>query len=98
MKKNLNKLKKETHYTRKVSERILKESIRGQNAIQTIGDISKGMEMFGFTKGQFSMIEVLEHIIDQTGPADVSIITWSAADELEKRMQESEFVAFCDNL
>lgn len=80
LKKNLNNLKKETYYSREVLGRDLKSSVRGETAIQAIGDIKHGMEFFGFTKGQFSMIDVIIHILNQTGPADVSIITWSAAD------------------
>jgi hypothetical protein len=80
IKANLNSLKADTCYTRQTKNRKLSESTRGQYAIDAIGEIYHGIELFGFTKGQFSMIEVLEHILLQTGPADVSIITWSAAD------------------
>jgi hypothetical protein len=35
--------------------------------------------MFGFTKGQFSMVDLMEAILDRTGEADVVVSTWTAA-------------------
>jgi len=43
------------------------------------GTIKKGMRRFGFTAGQFSMSDLIEHILLQTGPADLYISTWAAS-------------------
>lgn len=57
----------------------------GESAKKSIGKIYKGMEIFGLTKGQFSIINVIETVIEQTGPSDVVISTWTAAgDEIKK--------------
>lgn len=39
----------------------------------------KDIELFGFTGGQFSLMELLVALLERTGPADVSISTWTAA-------------------
>jgi hypothetical protein len=57
------------------------------NAHQALGKIYRGMELYGLTKGQFSMINLIIAILDQTGPADVSLATWTAA---QREIDESE--------
>lgn len=49
-------------------------------ASETIGDIKKGMGLFAITRGQFSMIDVVRHCVEQIGPCDVSVWTWCIAD------------------
>jgi len=44
-----------------------------------VGTISPGCEIFGLTKGQYSLIDLIEHVLQATGPADVVISTWTAA-------------------
>lgn len=58
--------------------RELRECFCGA-AWQAIGDITPGCEIFGFTKGQFSLIDVITALLAQTGPAHVDISTWTAA-------------------
>jgi len=75
------KLLKDTKavHKRKKINRDLRSGLRGENAAQVIGDLYPGCEIFGFTKGQFCIINVLEHVLNQVGPAEVVICTWSAA-------------------
>lgn len=47
-------------------------------AAEMIGDIAPGEDICGVTMGQFSLIDLLEHLLNQTGPADVAISTWTA--------------------
>ena len=49
-------------------------------AREAIGKIEKDMDVYILTFGQFSLIDALVAILDSTGPADVSIATWTAAD------------------
>lgn len=49
-------------------------------AARAIGTITPGCEIFGFTKGQFSIVDVIEHCVAATGPADCVISTWTASD------------------
>ena len=44
-----------------------------------IGALEPGMELYVLTFGQFSLIDAICHVVEQTGPADVDISTWTAA-------------------
>lgn len=48
------------------------------NAATCIGNLSKGCRVIGLTKGQFSLIDIIRAVLDQTGPADVVLSTWSS--------------------
>lgn len=48
-------------------------------AADAIGRLSPGCEVFALTNGQFSLVDVLAHAIDTTGPADLDIATWNAS-------------------
>ena len=52
---------------------------RQASARESIGDLAKGSDTFILTYGQFSLIDALIAVLRQTGPADVSISTWTAA-------------------
>jgi hypothetical protein len=54
------------------------ESFR--NAREAIGDLSPGMHTFALTRGQWSMIDGILATLDQTGPAHVSVWTWTVAE------------------
>jgi len=79
MKKNLENLKSPTVIKRSRVRREYTTALRQESAKKAIGDLKPGCEIFGFTKGQWSIIDVIEHCINQTGPAHVFISTWSAA-------------------
>jgi hypothetical protein len=52
---------------------------RLEGAAQTIGALNAGDEISGLTCGQFSMIDILEHMLNEAGgPADVFVSTWTA--------------------
>jgi hypothetical protein len=78
-KSSLKNLKQKTIFKRKPAKRKLTRQFNAETASRAIGRIEKGSEIFGFTKGQFSKIDVIEHCLEQTGPADVFICTWSAS-------------------
>ncbi len=44
-----------------------------------LGPIGKGCEIYCLTMGKFSLIDVIEHVLASTGPADVVVSTWTAA-------------------
>ena len=55
------------------------------SARDAIGELRKGHEAFVLTYGQFSLIDALCAVLEQTGPADVVMSTWTAANaHLEK--------------
>jgi len=51
---------------------------RKQNAIEAVSGLDHETEIFGFTKGQFSLMDLMKAILERTGPADVSLSTWTA--------------------
>lgn len=44
-----------------------------------IGNITKGCEIFGLTKGNISLIEIIEYVLGITGPSNIVIWTWTAS-------------------
>jgi hypothetical protein len=54
------------------------ESFR--TATDCIGKIEKGMSLFAITRGQFSMIDAILACLDQAGPAELSLWTWTVAE------------------
>lgn len=64
-----------------ISREAKKREIRAAktgNARQAIGPIAPGMELYVLTYGQFSLIDTLITLVEQTGPADVTLSTWTA--------------------
>jgi len=49
------------------------------SAADAIGMLEKNMDIFVLTYGQFSLMDGLLAILDQTGPAHINISTWTAA-------------------
>lgn len=59
------------------------ESFR--TAAECIGPVGAGMSLFAITRGQFSMLDAILHVLDCVGPAAVSLWTWTVADyEIER--------------
>ena len=48
------------------------------NARDTIEGFGPGIDIVGLTYGQFSLLDLIEAALEVTGPADVTISTWSA--------------------
>jgi hypothetical protein len=64
---------------RKSVKREYHHAMRGESAQRAIGSIEKGSEIFGITKGDFSMIDILRHVVREIGPCHIDIGTWTAA-------------------
>lgn len=74
---------------------------RTGNAARVIGDLVPGVRITGLTAGQFSAIDALEHMVEQLGPADVRVSTWTTgiydvertrAIKLEGRIRDVRFL------
>lgn len=63
------------------------------DARSTLRGFGKKTEMDILTFGQFSIIDVIEAVLDRTGVADVALATWTAAgfdlSQIEKQIAES---------
>ena len=64
---------------RRKINREIRHLIAGELCHTAVGGITQGMEVFGLTNGQFSIINLIENALNQTGPADVDVSTWTAA-------------------
>ena len=77
-------------------EKEIRACKRG-TAKQAIGIIEKNTDTFILTYGQFSLIDALMVMLDQTGPAHVAISTWTAAhahlDKSQELMENSEILS-----
>lgn len=49
------------------------------NAADALGELVPGCEVYVLTFGQFSLIDALHYLVEQTGPADVDVSVWTAA-------------------
>lgn len=64
--------------TREKRKRIVKRTINCHRASTAVGPLRPGCEIFGLTKGQFSLVELIEHCLLEVGPSEVMISTWTA--------------------
>lgn len=56
-----------------------------QTAADCIGAVTPGMSLFAITRGQFSMLDAVLHVLDCVGPAHLSVWTWTIAEyEVER--------------
>ena len=70
----------QTQHRKPVSEqRRLMLLWRKQSAVDALTDLDHEHEIFGFTKGQFSLLDLMKAVLTKTGPADVSLSTWTAS-------------------
>ena len=68
--KSVHKRKRRVRQYRKVSTKSVRAAL---------GELEPGVEVFGLTMGQFSLVDMLSYILEETGPAEVDIATWTAA-------------------
>ena len=65
------------------------ELLRCESAAEAIAGLERdGRELFGLTRGQFSLTDLLQAVLNKTGPAALSISTWTAANSDVASMQE----------
>jgi len=64
---------------RKTKPRTFKK-VSSDTVHEIVGELEQGSEIFGLTKGQISLIDILSYVLDTTGPAHISISTWTAAE------------------
>ena len=63
------------HGTPRAQQKAIK---RREEAVDAIGELTPGLERYVLTGGQFSLIDVLTAILQQTGPAHFWLSTWNA--------------------
>lgn len=74
---------------RPIGKRQLAKLDRRESAAEAMASLERdGMELFGVTRGQFSLMDMIEAILDKTGPAALGISTWTAANADVVKMGE----------
>ena len=68
-----------TQISRVLVARDVRRTFNAETASAAVGPLALGCEIYGLSKGQFSLCDLLLHVLDHTGPADVVISTWTAA-------------------
>ena len=68
-----------TIYSKSLNKKEIRDLRRKQTAKEAIEGFRKGLEIFGFTKGQFSLCDLLTAVLDITGKSELVISTWTAA-------------------
>jgi hypothetical protein len=62
------------------SRRLIEDQRRVASAAEAIAQLERdGTELVGLSRGQFSLADLQVAVIDRTGPAALSISTWTAA-------------------
>ncbi len=62
---------------RKGSSKTKIVSAPWQSAEASIGTLEQGCRIFGLNKGQYSLVDILIHVLRQTGPAHVTCCVWT---------------------
>ena len=68
-----------TFRARKARQRTLLR-IADDAAANALGRITPGCEIFAITNGHLSLVDILAHVLETTGPARLDVATWTAAD------------------
>jgi hypothetical protein len=70
---------------------------RKESAVDAIAPLTQRVEVYGYTKGQFSMLDLLKAVLTKTGPAHMDFSTWTAnrkeALELAAMKQRGELLS-----
>lgn len=59
--------------------RTVRHDYLAATAAAAVGPIEHGMEVYGLSVGEFSLTDLLLHVLEAAGPADVVVSTWTAA-------------------
>lgn len=71
------------------SRRQLLKLFRKETAAEFVGEVSPGFHRWGFSKGQFSLIDLIENVLHKLPePAAVSLSTWTVAKADLSRLNE----------
>lgn len=66
-------------HKRRAQNRLVRNALKVSTAAEALGPIERGCEIYALSTGQFSLIDVVQHVLQATGPARVVVSTWTAA-------------------
>ena len=78
---HMDRVQAPTIFRRKKStaKRDIRDLRRAKSAAEALTGFDAETTIYGFTKGQFSIIDILTHLLTITGPAELVVSTWTAA-------------------
>ncbi len=77
---------------KRTATRQLRDQRRIENAAAALAGFNREVVIYGFTKGQFSLIQLITEALRITGPAELVLSTWTAANQ-----DVTEVLAFCES-
>ena len=78
-KKSLNSLVTKTSVAIKPRRKRVERQLFTPLAREAIAGLEDGLDILGFTKGQFSFVDLIDAVLGITGPSSVTVCTWTAA-------------------
>lgn len=82
---------------KQIAKRELRDVRKIKLASEAIAGLNHDVEIYGFTKGQFSLLQLLTACLDVIGPATLTLSTWTAArheiQSMEKLVQEGRLLS-----
>lgn len=60
-------------------KRQVRRTLTVANAAEALGPVTPGIELYALCRGDYSLIDIIEHCLGATGPVDATISTWTAA-------------------
>jgi hypothetical protein len=75
--------------SKKVVQREIRTSKAEQTALEVIGKVEMGSTIHFVSACDWSCIDMLNVILDQIGPAEVTIATWSVSEDATRSLIES---------
>lgn len=79
MKKSLNELVAKSSVATKRRRKKVERQLFTPLARDAIAGLEDGLDIFGFTKGQFSFVDLIDAVLGIAGPSKVTVCTWTAA-------------------
>jgi len=77
-----------TRRKRNLDKRELKLLFKRQQASEFVGTLEPGFDIFGFSKGQFNLIDIIRAVTEQLPkPIDFALSTWTSARDDLLQMQ-----------
>ncbi len=64
---------------KRTAKRDIRDQRRQTTAAGAIDGLTQDLEIFGFTKGQFSLLDLYLACLEITGPARLTVSTWTAS-------------------
>jgi len=70
------------------TKREIRDLRRAKSAKEALAGLNREIEIEGFTKGQFSFVDLIRAALEITGPAHLDISTWTAASADMKQISD----------